>query len=118
MTKTELSILKENYKREYKESIINDNSYIRATKLVLKQLLIELKQNKIIAEAENEIYMELNQFNYIKKEVFNNLFKTFEKYNVYITFNDIEMYFEELRYNMTDDEKKSNKKSNEILKAE
>ena len=106
MTKTELSILKENYKREYKESIINDNSYIKATKLALKQLLIELKQNKIIAEAENEIYMELKQFNYIKKEVFNNLFKTFEKYNVYITFNDIEMYFDELQYNMTDDEKK------------
>lgn len=78
--------------------------------------LLGLKKNKYI--IENNAVIDHKSYNGIVREVFNMLFDNFVKYKVYTTFDidDIEMYFENLQYNMTAEEIKCNKARIRIIK--
>ena len=118
MNKSEKEILKNEYKKAYislkkyddKDSIIQVNC--------LSQLLLSLELKDLKYIAENEAIAEMNNLNLIKREAFNQLYEDFKKYNVYVNLNldDIECYFDELKYNMTGEEVQCNNNRINILK--
>ena len=105
---TILSVYKDIYYTHHVVKIDKSDS-LREFKFLLTSLNLKkesyMVENKVIAEAEN---MSLTV-----KEMYNMIFESFVKYNTYCNYDleEIDIYYEELQWEMTEEENKCHKAS-------
>lgn len=90
--------------------VLNGYDYKKDCLIELKNLLNLLGLKQKHYETVNKAINYFNEYNSSVIEAYDMIFKDFLKYNTY-TYNDlneIEMFFEELKYEMTEEEIKCN----------
>lgn len=108
-------------RKEEKQIILNQYENILRTDMVhnfdmadakkeFKSLLKNLNLQTESYEVENKIISEKNGYKIDVKDSFQMIFEDFNKYNVLVNYNidDIENIFEDLKYEMNEEEVKCN----------
>lgn len=118
MNKKEKRIILNTYKQKYYAHTIGIDN--KNTITTLKMLLNELNLKEERYNIENEIISCNNNYGKITTDTFKMVFDDFKKYNVYVNYNidDIENYYYDLTYKMTDEEIKCNNARINLLKDE
>jgi len=110
MTKNEKSIILSAYKDiYYTHNIvkIDKSDSLREFKFLLNSLNLKKESYQV----ENEIIAETNNLKITVIEMYKMIFETFAKYNTYINYNleEINIYYEELQWEFTEEENKCHK---------
>jgi len=110
MNKKEKDIILNTYREIYNiHNVlkIDKTDTLRDFKFMLKNLNL----TKDMYMIENEIIAEQNNLSLTVKEMFRMIFETFAKYNVYVNYNieEINMYYDNLQYEFTEEEIKCHK---------
>ena len=110
MTKNEKSIILSTYK-----DIYYTHDVVKIDKLdslrEFKFLLASLNLKKESYQVENEVIAEFNNMKLTVIEMYKMIFETFAKYNTYTNYNleEIDIYYEELQWQFTEEENKCHK---------
>jgi hypothetical protein len=108
MTSKEKNIILKNYKRIYKLSLTKGFDYKDDARLEFTSLLDELGLTKERYTIENEVISEKNNYNNIQREMFEMIFESFLKYEVYIHYDirEIDIVYHTLQFDMSEEEKR------------
>lgn len=116
MKKNEIAIIIDRYSELFK---LKPNDWDKEEPLFeLRIILDKLGLKKQRYEAENKAIMEHKEIRLIEREAFKMLFDDFVKYNRYVEFDiaDIEMHFDDIKFDMTEEQIKCNKARIRMLK--
>lgn len=107
MNKKEMNIILTTYKEAYNAQEIlgfDKADTLRTLKFMIDSLGLEKQRYEI----ENDVIAERDHLNITTKEMYQIIFETFEKYNVYVNYDldEIEMYYDNLQFKMTQEENK------------
>ena len=118
MNKNEKNIILNTYKDKYYSNTIGIDN--KNTTTTLKILLDKLNLKEERYNIENEIISYNNNYGKITTDTFKMVIDDFKKYNVYVNYDidDIENYYYDLTYKMTDEEVKCNNARIILLKDE